>query len=227
MHSTLCIMHSSLCIIFAYSKHFVYLCTIFCYPTMKHSFILLLLPLLLWSCAKPAAPKPYGYVRFTMPDTCYTPFSLHRPDNQDYPYNFLLSGNAVVQSRTQKGEHYWINIFYPSLNATVHCSYKPVRGNLRELTNDAIEFVYKNASHATSIPEQAYSHPEERVYGVFFDLEGNTASPYQFFLTDSTTHFFRASVYCNCRPNADSLAPIHQYLRQDMIHLIESFQWQY
>lgn len=194
---------------------------------MKHSFILLLLPLLLWSCAKPAAPKPYGYVRFTMPDTCYTPFSLHRPDNQDYPYNFLLSGNAVVQSRTQKGEHYWINIFYPSLNATVHCSYKPVRGNLRELTNDAIEFVYKNASHATSIPEQAYSHPEECVYGVFFDLEGNTASPYQFFLTDSTTHFFRASVYCNCRPNADSLAPIHQYLRQDMIHLIESFQWQY
>ncbi len=194
---------------------------------MKHSFILLLLPLLLWSCAKPAAPKPYGYVRFTMPDTCYTPFSLHRPDNQDYPYNFLLSGNAVVQSLTQKGEHYWINIFYPSLNATVHCSYKPVRGNLRELTNDAIEFVYKNASHATSIPEQAYSHPEERVYGVFFDLEGNTASPYQFFLTDSTTHFFRASVYCNCRPNADSLAPIHQYLRQDMIHLIESFQWQY
>lgn len=194
---------------------------------MKHSFILLLLPLLLWSCAKPAAPKPYGYVRFTMPDTCYTPFSLHQPDNQDYPYNFLLSGNAVVQSRTQKGEHYWINIFYPSLNATVHCSYKPVRGNLRELTNDAIEFVYKNASHATSIPEQAYSHPEERVYGVFFDLEGNTASPYQFFLTDSTTHFFRASVYCNCRPNADSLAPIHQYLRQDMIHLIESFQWQY
>ncbi|MDY4149223.1 MAG: gliding motility lipoprotein GldD [Paludibacteraceae bacterium] len=194
---------------------------------MKHSYILLFLPFLLWSCAKPAAPKPYGYVRFTMPDTCYTPFSLHRPDNQDYPYNFLLSGNAVVQSRTQKGEHYWINIFYPSLNATVHCSYKPVRGNLRELTNDAIEFVYKNASHATSIPEQAYSHPEERVYGVFFDLEGNTASPYQFFLTDSTTHFFRASVYCNCRPNADSLAPIHQYLRQDMIHLIESFQWQY
>lgn len=194
---------------------------------MKHSYILLFLPFLLWSCAKPAAPKPYGYVRFTMPDTCYTPFSLRRPDNQDYPYNFLLSGNAVVQSRTQKGEHYWINIFYPSLNATVHCSYKPVRGNLRELTNDAIEFVYKNASHATSIPEQTYSHPEERVYGVFFDLEGNTASPYQFFLTDSTIHFFRASVYCNCRPNADSLAPIHQYLRQDMIHLIESFQWQY
>ena len=194
---------------------------------MKRVLYFLFLPFLLWSCSRAGVPKPYGYVRFTMPDTCYAPFAEHHPDRQVYPYDFLLSCNAEVQPRTEKGEQYWINIFYPALNATVHCSYKPIRGNLRELTNDAIEFVYKNASHATSIPEQAYSHPEAHVYGVFFYLEGNTASPYQFFLTDSTHHFFRASVYCNCRPNADSLAPIHEYLRADMIHLIESFRWQY
>ncbi len=194
---------------------------------MKHLPLLFFLPFLIGSCTRTGTPKPYGYVRLTMPDTCYVPFDRHHPDKQVYPYDFLLSGNAEVQPRIEKGEQYWINIFYPSLNATVHCSYKPVRGNLRELTNDAIEFVYKNASHATSIPEHAYSHPEAHVYGVFFDLEGNTASPYQFFLTDSTQHFFRASVYCNCRPNADSLAPIHEYLRADMIHLIESFRWQY
>lgn len=194
---------------------------------MKKIPFLLLIPFLLWSCTRATAPKPYGYVRMTMPDTCYVPFAQHHPDRQVYPYDFLLSCNSEVQPRIEQGEQYWINIVYPTLNATVHCSYKPVRGNLRELTNDAIEFVYKNASHATSIPEQSYSHPEAHVYGVFFDLEGNTASPYQFFLTDSTHHFFRASVYCNCRPNADSLAPIHEYLRADMIHLIESFQWQY
>lgn len=194
---------------------------------MKRVLYFLFLPFLLWSCTRASVPKPYGYVRFTMPDTCYAPFAEHHPDRQVYPYDFLLSCNGEVQPRIEKGEQYWINIVYPTLNATVHCSYKPVRGNLRELTNDALEFVYKNASHATSIPEQAYSHPEAHVYGVFFDLEGNTASPYQFFLTDSTHHFFRASVYCNCRPNADSLAPIHEYLRADMIHLIESFQWQY
>ena len=197
------------------------------YIAMKRSrFILFLLPLLV-SCTRPSAPKPYGYVRMAMPDTCYAPFALQQIDNQTYPYNFALSCNAVIQPRREKGERYWINIHYPALNATVHCSYKPVHGNLRELTNDAIEFVYKNASHATSIPERAYTHPEAKVYGVFFDLEGNTASPYQFFLTDSTTHFFRASVYCNCRPNADSLAPIHDYLRTDIIHLIETFQWHY
>ena len=97
--------------------------------------------------------------------------------------------------------------------------------NLRELTDDALEFVYRNASYATSIPEREYTHPEANVYGVLFDLEGNTASSCQFFITDSTHHFFRASVYCNCPPNADSLAPVYEYLRKDVIKMVETFEW--
>ena len=128
--------------------------------------------------------------------------------------------------RQKEGERYWINLYYPALDATIHCSYKPLNGNLRELTNDALEFVYKNASHATSIPERDYEHSEANVYGVLFDLEGNTASSCQFLLTDSIHHFFRASVYCNCPPNADSLAPVYDYLRTDVIRLIESFRWE-
>ena len=94
-----------------------------------------------------------------------------------------------------------------------------------EYPEDALEFVYKNVSHASSIPERDYMHPEEKVYGVLFDLEGNTASSCQFFLTDSTRHFFRGSVYCNCQPNADSLAPVYEYLKTDVIRLVESFKW--
>ena len=194
---------------------------------MKPYSFFLVLPFLLWSCSHATAPKPYGYMRITPPDTAYYSFSAHHPDPVSYPYNFALSRNAVVQPRSTKDDRYWINIQYPSLNATIHCSYKPVQGNLRELTNDALEFVYKNASHATSIPERSYTNPEHRVYGVLFNLEGNTASACQFFLTDSVHHFFRGSVYCNCRPNADSLAPINQYLQTDVIRLVESFQWQY
>ena len=97
--------------------------------------------------------------------------------------------------------------------------------NLRELTNDALEFVYRNASFANAIPEREYSHPEAQVYGVLFDLEGNTASSCQFFITDSTRNFFRASVYCNCPPNADSLAPVYNYLRKDVIRMVETFEW--
>lgn len=172
------------------------------------------------ACGKVATPRPYGYYRISLPDTSYLPFENQFPK---YPYTFALSQNAVIQPRTD--EPYWINIFYPALNATIHCSYKPVKHNLRELTNDALEFVYRNASFANSIPERDYTHPEAEVYGVLFDLEGNTASSCQFFVTDSTHHFFRASVYCNCQPNADSLAPVYNYLRTDVIKMVETFQW--
>ena len=172
------------------------------------------------ACNHVSTPKPYGYYRITTPDTAYVPFSSQYPA---YPYDFALSSNAQVQVRSE--EPYWINIWYPALDATIHCSYKPVQRNLRELTNDALEFVYRNASYATSIPERGYAHPEVDVYGVLFDLEGNTASSCQFFVTDSTRHFFRASVYCNCQPNADSLAPVYNYLRTDIIRMVETFAW--
>ena len=186
------------------------------------NFKFLILNLLLFACASCSnnyTPRPYGYYRITTPDTAYVDF------NPSFPYTFALSRNAVVQPRTDVSEPYWINIYYPALDATIYCSYKPVQNNLRELTNDALEFVYRNASFATAIPEQEYAHPEASVYGVLFDLEGNTASSCQFFVTDSTHHFFRASVYCNCPPNADSLAPVYNYLRTDIIKMVETFEW--
>ena len=170
------------------------------------------------SCSNNYTPRPYGYYRITTPDTAYTEFLSP-------VYSLALSKNAVVQPRTDVSEPYWINLYYPALDATIYCSYKPVQNNLRELTNDALEFVYRNASFATAIPEQDYSHPEASVYGVLFDLEGNTASSCQFFVTDSIRHFFRASVYCNCPPNADSLAPVYNYLRADIIKMVETFEW--
>ena len=197
---------------------------------------LLLVAIAMVSCGRATAPKPYGYYRITVPDTAYIPFEDYplstfnipygvsrSQELSTYPYTFALSQNAQVQPRAD--EPYWINIYYPALDATIHCSYKSVQHNLRELTNDALEFVYRNASFASAIPEREYSHPEAQVYGVLFDLEGNTASSCQFFITDSTHHFFRASVYCNCPPNADSLAPVYNYLRKDVIRMVETFEW--
>ena len=172
------------------------------------------------SCRNHYTPRPYGYYRITVPDTVYRDFR-----ESHYPYAFAVSENAVVQPVRKEQERYWVNLYYPALNATIHCSYKPVEKNLRELTNDAMEFVYRNASFANAIPEREYNHPEAKVYGVLFDLEGNTASSCQFFVTDSVHHFFRASVYCNCPPNADSLAPVYEYLRKDIVRMVESFEW--
>jgi gliding motility-associated lipoprotein GldD len=165
-------------------------------------------------------PKPYGYFRIAIPDTAYTRF-----DWKGYPYSFRLSTNAYVDVHEKDGEMYWIDIQYPSLNATIHCSYKPVRNNLRTLSRDAQEFLYSHSTVASAIPAQEYANDGCSVYGLYFELYGNTATPIQFYLTDSVEHFFRASVYCNTIPNQDSLAPIHEYLRQDARMIMESMVW--
>ena len=183
--------------------------------------ILSVLFIVLSSCQQSSIPKPYGYVRLTMPDTCYADAVP-----AGYPYRFDVSCNAEVRPVSdEQGGQYWIDLHYPALNATVHCSYQPVRGNLRELTDDAIRFVYRHSSHASSIPEQGFVHAEARVYGVLGDLEGNTASSMQFCATDRVGHFFRAAAYCDCVPNADSLAPVYDYLHKDVVRMVESFEW--
>lgn len=190
---------------------------------MKRSqLILLFLAILMFaSCQRHSTPKAYGYFRISIPDTAYADCAL-----EGYPYTFLLSKNAEIKAREFPGEVYWIDIVYPDLNATIHCSYKPVRNNLRDLARDSQEFLFSHSRVATAIPAQEYANPSEKVYGVCYDLQGNTASPIQFILTDSTKHFFRGSVYCNAIPNQDSLAPIYDYIREDVRVLIESMKWQ-
>ena len=63
------------------------------------------------------------------------------------------------------------------------------------------------------------------MYGSLFMLDGESASPLQFMLTDSVSRFFRGALYYDCIPNADSLAPVTRYLKQDIVELIQSFKW--
>ena len=153
-----------------------------------------------------------------------------------YPYRFEVADIAYIDTVVDNSEPYWLDIVYPKLNARIHCSYKPIHSDIRhqtsdistlsQLTDESIRMVFDHAIKADAIPEQGYSNPDERVFGVYYDLEGNTASPVQFFMTDSTHHFFRGALYYNNIPNADSLAPVNEFMRRDIHHLMETFRWQ-
>ena len=66
---------------------------------------------------------------------------------------------------------------------------------------------------------------ENKVYGVLYDIHGNSASNLQFFATDSIENFLRGSLYFNTIPNADSLQPVKDYIKEDLQNLIESLKW--
>jgi hypothetical protein len=44
-------------------------------------------------------------------------------------------------------------------------------------------------------------------------------------VTDSTKHYLRGSLYFDAEPNPDSLAPVVEFFRNDIIHLIETLKW--
>ena len=85
--------------------------------------------------------------------------------------------------------------------------------------------VYEHSAIASAIDEQPLlSRGQEK--GMVFNLKGPVASPYQFFLTDTSDHFLRGALYFNSRPNPDSIAPVLEYIRTDIDTLISSFKWE-
>jgi gliding motility-associated lipoprotein GldD len=68
-------------------------------------------------------------------------------------------------------------------------------------------------------------NPQNKVYGILYDLKGNTASAVQFYVTDSINHYLRGSLYFTAEPNADSLSPVINFFREDIIHFIETLEW--
>ena len=175
----------------------------------------------IYSCSENYTPKPRGYFRIDLPPKAYTLFDT------TFPYEFEYSAYAKIVPDTMPGsEPYWINIVYPEFKGTIHVSYKMVRGNLEQYLEDSRTFVMKHIPKADAINDSLIFIPDRKVYGLLYDIEGSeAASPCQFFVTDSTTHFLRGALYFNIIPNNDSLAPVIGYIRQDILHMLKTFRW--
>ncbi len=175
---------------------------------------------LLSSCKEKSVPRPYGYFRVDLPENTYRKFH-----NYGYPYSFEFNDIAEIYEREEQGESYWIDLTYPGLNANIYCSYKPVHSDLFDLLEESRRIVYKHSVRADAISERPYENRESGVFGILYELSGNVASPVQFVLTDSSRHFFRAALYFENTPNSDSIAPVLSYISEDIIKLVESFEW--
>ena len=99
-----------------------------------------------------------------------------------------------------------MDIVYPAFRGTLYLSYKPIENNLNQYLEDARSMVMKHIPKANSIDEHVLNNPKDKIYGVFYDIRGNNAaSPFQFYITDSTSDFLRGALYFYTAPNNDSL----------------------
>lgn len=160
-------------------------------------------------------------MRLEPPTPHYLSFNL-----SDLPYRFNVSSLAEIELPPENTNENWINIAYPSLGGKVYCSYIPITpATLARIEEESRELVQRQAKRTEVISEVAYTNPEEQVFGSLFLLDGESAAPIQFMLTDSNRRFFRGSLLYNIRPNADSLAPVTRYLQADIIEFMQSFRW--
>jgi len=182
--------------------------------------------LIVAGCRDVAVPKPKGYFRIDLPEKEYTVFndSLRRinvPLSFEYPLYGKISGD-----QSNKSDPGWFNIEFPAYKARVYLTYSEVSGDLAELIEKTYTMNVKNhITKADAINEMLISNSREKVYGILYDLKGNTATAVQFYVTDSTRHYLRGSLYFESEPNADSLAPVIDFFRDDVVHLIETLKW--
>ena len=189
-------------------------------PSCLRAFVLSCFLFLLLSGCSEYIPKPRGYFRIDLPEKTYETFN-----EPAYPYAFEYANIAKVVPKGGNRDSFWIDIVYPQFDARIYGSYKKIENNFREVSEDSRSFVYKHTIKADAITEQSYIDEERKVYGILYELKGNTASGIQFILTDSIHNFFRGALYFNVSPNKDSIAPVSAFIREDIIRLIETLEW--
>jgi gliding motility-associated lipoprotein GldD len=176
------------------------------------------------ACDREYLPKPLGYNRLELPDPAYR--SL--PDT--LPYSFEYSKHAkLLEDTSSINEKYWIEIYYPLLKSTIHITYKPLRGNqklLKEFMDDAYTLTAKHQIKAYAINEVITVTPSGKT-AIIAELEGEVPSQFQFTITDSARNFLRGALYFNTKVQNDSLAPAIEYMKRDMLHLINTLEWKH
>lgn len=190
--------------------------------------MLVLVSFVVLGCGDDAVPlpKPRMYPRVELPERSYETLNL------DY-CSFTFEKPSYVSVEKDKQyfdekplDQCWFDLFYKNFDARIHFSYYPIDSKDRflELKNDAFTLSQKHNIVANYIDEIPINK-NESVKGFLFDLEGEVASPVQFYLTDETTNFLRGSLYFNTKSRPDSLAPMVDFIKYDVLKMVESFEW--
>lgn len=165
-------------------------------------------------------PKPPTYLRMDLPAHSYKSYE------SACPYTFelaeLYTPNPVFENG-QRTCHLDINL--GQLNGTMHFSYIDMEYPLKDYIDYSINKVEEHKVKATGIVDKHIIRPKDRVFGTYFELKGDVASPFQFYLTDSVSRFASGVIYFNSRPNYDSIRPSLEYFKEDLLHFMNSFRW--
>lgn len=184
--------------------------------TLLYSAAISVAMLLLFGCNNEIKPKPDGYLRLEYPEATY------QTTLAPCAFSFEINKNASIGFIKDCS----FRVVYPNMNASIYIDYKKVTSNnLDSLLRDAQRLTFNHTVKAEDIKENIIIDENKKVYGMFYELIGNTATNVQFYATDSTRNFVVGSLYFYAKPNFDSILPATHYVKEDMLRLIETLEW--
>ena len=163
------------------------------------------------------SPRPSGYFRIDMDGHEY------QQSNTQCGFNFEYSKYAKLILKDK--DKCWYNIYYPKHKATIYLTYVSLNNDLKNHIDQTQKLTYEHQIKASKIDRSPIVFPDKEVYGLKYRLSGEVASSIQFYLTDSTDHYLRGSLYFDAYVNSDSLKPVIDYIDVEIQHLIDSFYW--
>lgn len=96
--------------------------------------------------------------------------------------------------------------------------------HLDKLINESYKLIQKHKTKASSIKEtEVITFNGKRA--TIISIEGEVPTPFQFIITDSSSNFLRAALYFEKPIANDSISPAVEYIKKDMIHILNTLEW--
>ena len=170
-------------------------------------------------------PKPRVFPKVHYPERGYVLF-----DSENCPFTFEIPVYSIVdQDKHFFGEDplhiCWFDVVIPIFDARIYFSYSPInsRADFDKYITDAYKIANQINQRSDFMDEIVISRGD--VGGIIMEFEGHAASPMHFLLTDTTQHFLKGALYFNTRVRPDSLAPVVEFLKEDIGRVLETFEW--
>ncbi len=180
-------------------------------------FSFLLFCLFFWGCSQNYQPKPKAY------NQIYLPKPKHKTLKINGAYSFEKN---IVAKKNENKTYGWLNLSYFNHVAEVLITYKKINNleHFESLVGESYKLINKHKKKASSIIETEIK-TLRGTRAKIIDIKGEVPTPFQFIVTDSSKHFIRAALYFEKPIKGDSLLPVVDYIKRDMLHILNTLSW--
>ncbi len=184
--------------------------------------IAILIAMMLCECSNENVntPRRKAYPRINIHDSTFSKI----PNS---PIYFEMNNAAIITLDSINNNSHWINIFYKPYNATIYCTFTPV-------DKSTIENVIDNRTERMALNSGEYSSELLELTNAngfkskILITEQSKVTPVQFLSTDNHNWVVSGAIYFekNNNSNHDSISPIINVLKRDIIHAMKTINQQ-